>query len=264
MGNRRIFLLLWFFVLLGSASAQHEKDAFLYRAKTMYHSLQKEGLDNFSAWITSNAFKIETADYIKSDVSPIELIWKSPNRIFYIRRPIPGLSEENLKTVTELQTDLVGELKGILIDWQQFYAGNILDNLPETHLVTFNGDTAIVQYEKYDAGQNIAVKMLFGVNGSCIKVITKNKTVDETTILYPGYILVEEKWLCTNWTVQILRGSDVESGYAVNIRSEKVDHYWIPKRIGLEVQKKGLEKQRFIRDYEFINIITNKDIQFLK
>ena len=46
----------------------------------------------------------------------------------------------------------------MLIDWQRFYAGNVLDDLPETHLIYSNRDTAFIQYQKDEYNTKLFIR----------------------------------------------------------------------------------------------------------
>ncbi len=263
---RKISFLLFpaiFFATQPQISFNQEE--FISRVKTIYHSLSLKGLDNFSCWVTSNIFLEKTKGFFNEEEFPFEIIWKSPNKLFYIKRAIPSLTvPENQKQVEQIKMDLLQELKGLLIDWQRFYAGNVLDDLPETHLIYSNRDTAFIQYQKYDSGKNLKIKMLFGVNGLLMKIITIYPDTREEIYIYPGYLLVEDKWLCDKWMVQMLKNGQVEGGFTVKLESRKFDKYWIPVRILMQLQKKEYNTKLFIRDYKLRNIILNKEIKILQ
>ena len=76
--------------------------------------------------------------------------------------------------------------------------------------------------------------------------------------------MVENKWLCNFWRVQIFKNGTVESGFELNLKSRKVEDYWVPQRLVLQLQKAGIDNTLFIRDYKFRNILLNKDLQILK
>jgi len=261
----RIFFLFILSITLNTAYGQFNESEFLYRVKTIYHSLRISGLDNFSGWVTSNNFNEKTENIFKQEVYPFEIIWKNPNQIFYIQRPLPAVEDEELKKrVNQLQMDLLAELKALLIDWQQFYAGNIMDDLPETYLITSDQDTVFIEFEKYEDGKNMRVKMVFGINGICVKITTRFPETNEEILLYPGYKLVEDKWLAYKWTVQMLMNGQIQSGFVVRLESAKIENYWIPKRIIMQLKKKGLENTWFLREYTLRNIVLNKDLQVLR
>lgn len=253
------------FLIVTMAFGQFNESEFLYRTKTIYHSLRLSGLDNFSAWVTSNVFIESTENIYNDELYPLEIIWKNPNQIFYIKRPLPAVANhDNNDMINQLQMNLLNELKGLLIDWQRFYAGNILDDLPETRLITSDQDTVFIQYERYENNGITQVKMVFGLNGICVKIMTRYPETDEEIWIYPGYALVEDKWLANKWTVQMLKHGQVESGFVVRVESAKIETYWIPKRLIMQLKKKGLENTWFIREYRLKNIVLNKDLQILR
>ena len=262
----KLYFKIIFLIFVSSAYSQvrFNESEFLYRVRTIYHSLRSSGLINFSSWVTSNIFLDETKDIFNQEIFPIEIIWTNANLIYYIKRPIPDIDKENtLEVVKKLQMDMLEELKGLLIDWQRFAAGNILDNMPETYLITSENDTAFIRFEKYEDGRNLKINMLFGVNGLCMKIINEYPDTGEKIFIYPGYLLIDDKWLLNKWTVQILKDDQVESGFFVELENKKMDNYWIPQRMILQLKKKGLEDKWFIREYKFKNIILNKDLKIV-
>jgi len=251
-------------IIFGALSAQYNESEFLYRVKTMYHSLRLTELDNFSSWVTSNLFLEALKDDSEEEIYPLEIIWKNPDLIYYIKRPLPQLNDnDKLNEIMQLQMEMIQELQGLLIDWQRFSAGNILDDLPETYLITVKDDTVSVEYEKFESGKNVKIQILFGQNGLCLKIITNYLHKNEIIVIYPGYALVEDKWICNKWMLQIYQKGQVDSGLQVSIKSRKVEDYWIPQRLTLQLQKRGIKDTWFIRDYKFRNVVLNKDLQIV-
>jgi hypothetical protein len=245
--------------------SQFNETEFIYRVKTNYHSLKNTGLDNFSCWVTSNVF-MEAAEGISEDeIFPLEIIWKNPDLLYYIKRPLPSTGDqEKQKEIQQHQMDLIRELQGLLIDWQRFFAGNLLDELPETYLITEEGDTVVVEYELYENGKNVKTQIFFGKNGLCLKIFTNYIHLNKLIYVYPGYTMVENKWICNYWRVQIFVNNQVDSGFEISLKSRKLEDYWIPQRLVMQLQKKGIENSVFIRDYKFRNVLLNKDLQILK
>jgi hypothetical protein len=258
-------IIVFFLIVSGIAHAQFNETEFLYRVKTIYHSLRLTGLDNFSSWITSNVFLEATKEISEEEIYPLEIIWKNPDLLYYIKRPLPNAADsEKQKDIQQLQIDMIQELQGVLVDWQRFSAGNILDEIPEAYLVTAKDDTVFVEYELFENGKNVKTKMFFGKNGLCLKIITNYLHKSEIIYVYPGYILVEDKWLCNKWTVQIYLNGQIDSGIELNLKSRKLEDYWIPQRLVMQLQKREIDNTVFIRDYKFRNVVLNKDLQILR
>ena len=265
MRNKLSLILLFIFILSNAILGQFNKSEFLYRCKTIYHSLRLSGLDNFSSWVTSDIFLEATKDISDEEIYPLEIIWKNPNRMYYIKRPLPQVDNmEKQKEIQQLQLNMVQVLQGLLIDWQRFLAGNILDDLPDTYLISTQKDTVVFQYESFESGKNIKVKILFGMNGLCLKIITTDTDKNEITHIYPAYTLVDDKWICNGWTVQIYQNGIVESGFQVSMKSRKLENFWIPQRLTLALQKKEIENSIFYREYIFKNVVLNKDLEIIK
>jgi len=265
MQNRISLVITIIIISSSSLYPQFNKDEFLYRTRTIYHSLQVQGLDNFTSWVTSDLFLEDTKEIYNEEIYPLEIVWKNPNMLFYIRRALPTLEnvEENNKA-QELQMNMIQALKGLLIDWQRFCGGNILDDLPETYLVTTVNDSAFIEHENYENGKQIKVKMKFGLNGLCLKISVEFPDKNEIINTYPVFTLIGSKWLCTGWTVQTLRNHIVESGFIVKLRSRQMENYWIPERLNLQLQTKDAEDIRYVRTYIFKNIILNRELKFQK
>jgi len=260
-----LLVILLIFIINGNVQGQFNETEFLYRVETNYHALRLTKLDNFSSWVTSNIFLEATKDFSEEEIYPLEIIWKNPNLIYFIKRPLPQISDENNRNeIQQIQMDMIQELKGLLVDWQRFSAGNILDDLPEAYLITAKEDSVKIEFEKFESGKNVKVKMFFGINGLCVKIITNYTHNNEIIYIYPGYISVEDKWICNKWTVQVYKTGQVESGFLVRIKYRKLEDYWVPQRLALQLQKRGLDNTWFIRDYKFRNVVLNKDLQILK
>jgi hypothetical protein len=255
-------------ILLTTASftaAQFNESEFIYRVNTIYHSLQSTDLDNVSFWVTSTFFIEQTQNNFKEEIFPLEIIWKNPDRLYYIQRAIPEINDpEDQNRVRQLQRDLQQELKGVFVDWLRFYAGKILQDLPDSYLLTTEQDSVFIQYEKYEQDRYVKVKMIFGLNGLCVKIITHYSDNGETIYVYPGYQLVEDRWLLKNWTVQIYKSGIVKGGFSIKQDTRKIEKYWIPHRIVMQLQKKGIEDKQFMRDYKIRNIVLNKDVKIMK
>ncbi len=263
MQSKIVIPIIMIILFSNSLYSQFNQEEFLYRVKTIYHSLRVQGLENFTCWVTSDLFLEETKETYKEELYPLELIWKKPNMIYYIKRALPDHpeAEQNRKS-QEIQMNMIQALKGLLIDWQRFCAGNVLDDLPKTYLITTVSDTAFIQYENYENGKLIKVKMTFGLNGICLKLTVEFPDKNEVINTYPRFRLIGEKWLCTGWTVQTLKKGSVESGFLVKLRSRKIENHWIPERINLQLQKRGIDKTLYTRTYIFKNIVLNKDLKF--
>jgi hypothetical protein len=263
MRSKLIIPIVLITLLFNSSYSQFNQEEFLYRAKTIYHSLGVKGLANFTCWVTSDLFLETTKETYKEEIYPLQLIWKNPNMFYYIKRVLPVQKEgEQNSKAQELQMNMVQMLKGLFVDWQHFCGGNILDDLPESYLITTDADSAFVQYENYENGKLIKVKMTFGLNGICLKVKVEFPDKNEVIVTYPGFKLMGEKWLCTGWTVQTLRNGYVESGFMVKLRSREIENYWIPERLNLQLQKKGADDIRYTRTFMFKNILLNKELTF--
>jgi len=265
MKNKLLITVLLSFFISSALSAQFNEKGFLYRCKTIYHSLRLAKLDNFSSWVTSNIFLEAMKDISNEEIYPVEIIWKNPDQIYYIKRPLPQVdNDEKQKEIQQLQMDLIQVLQGLLLDWQRFSAGNILDDMPETYLISTKMDTVFIEYDSIENSKNVNVKMLFGINGICLKIITYYAQTNEKIYIYPTYVLVDDKWICNKWTVQIYQNSQVESGFQVDVKSRKSDNYWIPERLTLQLQKRGMDDILYFREYIFKNVVLNKDLQILK
>jgi hypothetical protein len=265
MRKKYILVALAIFMSSDGYSQSFNKDEFLYRVKTIYHSLRSQGIENYSSWVTSSLFLERTQPIYKQEIYPLELIWSVPNLIYYIKRPVPVL-EDTLqnKQTAEWQMDMLQALKGIMIDWQRFFAGNVLDEMPETYLVTTRDDSAYISYELNGAGRPVKVKMHFGLNGICLKMKLTYPDNGEEIFTYPVYRLEGDKWLCTGWTVQSLKRGKVESGFSVKLKYKKMEKCWALERIGLQLQALNKKDIIFTREYIFKNIVLNRDLKIVR
>jgi hypothetical protein len=257
-----ILAVLIFSSVYGQSFNQEE---FLYRVKTIYHSLRGQGVENYSSWVTSDLFLKRTRPIYNAELYPLELIWSVPNQIYYIKRPVPVIQDSlQIRQTSEWQMDMLQALKGIMIDWQRFFAGNILDEMPETFLVTTRDDSAYISYELNNMGQPVKVRLLFGLNGICLRTYVSYPDKKEEIYTYPSFRLIDNKWLCTGWTVQALKNREVESGYSVKLKFKKLENFWALERIGLQLQDVHKKDIIFTREYIFKNITVNRDLKIVR
>ena len=91
--------------------AQFNETEFFNRVKTIYHSLRLTGLNNFSSWVTSNVFREQTKEFYEQEVFPLEIIWKNPDQMYYIKRPLPDIKDiEKHKNIEQLQMDMLVDM----------------------------------------------------------------------------------------------------------------------------------------------------------
>ena len=265
MVKKRSLILISILMFVNGYTQSFNKEEFLYRAKTIYHSLRIQGLDNYSCWITSNLFLERTQKIYNQELYPLELIWKKPNQLYYIRRPIPILEDTLQNKQTETwRMDMLQAVKGIMIDWQRFNAGNILDEIPETYLVQARDDSVYINYDLFENGNTVKVAMLFGLNGICLKIKVSYPAIQEDIFTYPVFKLEGDKWLCTGWTVQTLKKGEIDSGFAVRLKSKNIENYWILERMALQVQQKDKKDTIYLREYIFKNILLNRELKFVQ
>ena len=78
--------------------------------------------------------------------------------------------------------------------------------------------------------------------------------------IYPNFRYVDDKWLCKDWTVQIIENGEIKSGLYVKVESQKLKDYWLPKTFHLQIQTKEAPEKIFSKIYKFSNILLNKEI----
>lgn len=259
------FIIIITVIISQNVSAQFAQETFFNRVSSIYHTLNETALKNFSSWIVSDHFELNTAGFFgDQEFYPVEFVWVNPNRIFFIRKALPAIEDSAKRNfATELQTEMQQELKGILLDWQRFNGQNIINDLPSDYNLEVLGDTVFVFYESGEGGQTSKSIYYFGLNGICFRVKTLYTAENKKIVLFPNYLLLGNKWLCTGWSVQIFKNNSVESGYEVSIKSQKYDSIWLPVGISLKVQTAEKMNQTFTRLYKFRNILTNRDFKIL-
>lgn len=264
MNFRRTILI--FSILLTSLNfAQFNEEHFVQRVNSIYHSLEKNGLQNFSADLNSDHFA-EITGGLKQDPPyyPLQFIWAAPARMFFIKKAPPeDLTEQQQKTVGKLQQELQPELRGILLDWQRFMAGNLLDKKIENYQFDVAGDTVYIKLNDVSDVDTTVVKYTFGQNGICLKISSNELAKKRKTVTYPAFRLIEGKWLCTGWDVQIENSGEISGGFRVLINSKKINEMWFPWDLRLIVQTKEKLNHTFVRNYSFRNIQLNRKIQIV-
>ncbi len=257
------FAILIYFLLTTILTAQFDEQAFFSRANSIYHNLNSKDVKNFALSITSNYFEITTKGFLDSEeYSPIEFVWQSPGKMYFIKRAIPvEIDTFAQKGINNLQNDMQQGLKGIFIDWQRFLGGNILDDLPKDYIISSVGDTVHIEFESTENNVPVKMKFFFGINALCFKIETHYETIDQKMITYPEYVLIDKKWLCTSWTVKILQAGEITSGFTAAITSKPINKNWFPVHALITVQTKKKLNETFRRIYKFRNLRINRDIK---
>ena len=258
------FLYLGLFLICKPGNAQIDEPAFFNRVNDSYFTLGETDINNFSSWITSNYFKEATEFFYNEEVFPLELIWVKPNDVYFIRRPLPAISDSSKyhRSITA-QRDMQLELRALLMDWRRFYAGRILADMPVDYQLVTHGDTVVISFITTDRTTTSRTQLFFASNGLLLRC---ELTVDDSgqkVVTYPKFKYTGEFWLCTGWQVQVLRASSIESGFNVLVVSQRIKKYWVPEHFEMTLQTSGDVYKIYTRVYEFRNIRVDGDIQVL-
>jgi hypothetical protein len=262
--NWKYFFLL-VMLLYRPSTAQLDTVEFFQRVNSLYYTVESCGLQNFSMWVTSDFFRENIDSAASTQEYPWEIIWVRPNKIFFIKRPL-FLTGDSTKfhLAQKLQLEMQQELKGLIIDWQRFYGGSILADLPPHYNLIALQDTILLKYESREQDKKMDVCQYFGQNGVCLKVRFKYVDSGQEIYIYPVFNYIDIKWLCSGWQVQMLENNEVSSGFIVQIFSEKINTCWLPKKIIMQLQTKKTPAIIFKREYEISNIITNRSIKVVE
>jgi len=264
---KKLYLLvLLVFSFYYTNYAQVDKEKFFNRVSTIYHNFSGDEIKNFSMSITSDFFETQTKEDINNEkYFPIQFFWMTPDKIFFVKNKMPeGTDSTRFSTIYQYQKDIEDALKGILIDWQRFIGGNILNDLPEKFSFSSVNDTVHIEFDRNDNNIPIHYKFYFGVNALCFKIETNYINDNQKVITYPSFALVENKWLCNEWTVQIIQNNEIDSGFKVFLKSMKAEGKWFPVQVKIVIQTRKKLNETFVRIYKFRNLDYNRDIKILK
>jgi hypothetical protein len=243
--------------------AQFDQQNFFKRANSIYHNLGLSEINNFSMAITSDNFEYQMKDIINhEEYLPIEFIWTKPRQINLNRQPAPSnLDSIQQIKLFQLQSEMLQGLRGIFIDWQRFLGGNLLYDLPEKYNIDTINDTVHIIFESYENNLPIKLKFYFGVNALCFRIETIYQGINQTINTYPTYILVDNKWLCTEWMVNIIQEGEITSGFSLKFKSGKYKDSWLPLQALIRVQTRQKLNQTFTRLFKFRNLKVNNSIK---
>lgn len=261
-----IFILFKFFLFTNIIFAQYNEETFFSRVNSIYHNLVSTEIKNFSLSVTSDFFELSTKDFIDNEnYFPVELIWISPNEMYFLKnKPPEELDTLNNNKFYQLQSDMQQGLKGIFIDWQRFLGGKLLDDLPQKYKVSNVEDTVHIEFEADEENIPVNMKFYFGINAICFKIETTYKNNNQKMITYPAFVLIENKWLCTKWTVKIIKNGVIESGFIVELKSQSRGDMWFPLQAQITVQTREKLNETFRRIYKFRQLKVNRKLNFLK
>ncbi len=259
-----LFVTMLFFAGAGRIEAQLQEVEFFDRVNSIYYTLEQTELKNFTSWLTSNIFINSTEGFFSEEIFPLEFIWLKGNRMFFSRRPIPVL-EDSIKNqqVEHLQFSLRKELKAILLDWERFYSGRLLKNMPPDYSIDIHADTVILSYTSVEDTQTVSNTMYFGQNGICLKTTLSYPGRNEHIDTYPIFKYTGENWLCIGWKVQVFEGEEITTGYRVQIKSQRIENYWLPEMFTMHLQTSNDKQSMYLREYFFRNILVNRNIELM-
>jgi hypothetical protein len=257
---KKLFNLILLSLFLIQAEAQVGQAEFFERLKTIYYSLNKTDIKNFSALIKSSVFEKEFDNYFaEKDLFPLELIWIKPDKYYYIKKPLPSLIDTSKTGIIDTKImEMRQELGGIFLNWQRFVAGSIYETIPKIYDLEELADKNIISYKSDETHE---VRLFFGKNGLCLKIINTDVAKEQTIYTYPGYSYVNNRWLCTGWQVQIEDKGEITSGFVISLKSRKVNDFFLPDRIILNVQTTDKKNLVFERIYDFKNVMVNREFQ---
>lgn len=262
--NKFVYLLIIFtWINLG---AQIDEQVFFNRVNSIYHGMDTTNVTNFSVLITSDYFEFQAGEKIDHDeYSPIEFIWVKPRQLYFNRTNFPANSDSAQQTnVFQLQNEMFQELRGIFMDWQRFLGGKLLFDLAENYVINSVEDTVHITFDSYENNIPVIMKFYFGKNALCFRIETIYQSINQKIITYPTYVLVDNKWLCTEWTVKILQNAVINSGFNVKFKSAKYKKSWLPVQALIQVQTRQKLNQTFTRLYKFRNLEVNRDLKTVK
>ncbi len=228
---------------------QFNQQRFFDRLNSIYHNLGTSAVNNFSVMITSDYFEFSTGNYINhDDYSPVEFIWIQPGQLHFNRNNFPQKSDSTQQaTIILLQNEMFQELRGIFMDWQRFLGGNLLYDLPDDYYIDGVDDTVHISFSSLENKNPVEIKFYFGLNAICFRIEASYKNSDQKIITYPSYVLVDNKWLCTEWIIKILQNGIINSGFSVKFKSRKYKEIWLPAQALIQIQTREKLNQTFTR-----------------
>lgn len=135
-------VIIFLFLIVSALNAQLSDEEFFSAMDINYFSLETSGLKNFSTLVTSNVFRENMNDVFEKEVSPLELIWSLPDKLYFIKQPLPaGKTDTQYTRVDTLQIILQSELSGIFFYWQRFIGGKLLTDIPQNYLLSTRNDS---------------------------------------------------------------------------------------------------------------------------
>ena len=261
MKKSNIILLLNIIFYL-NVNAQFDEQIFFNRVNSIYHNLGLSDVNKFSVLITSDNFEYQTKEIINHDeYSPIEFIWIKPRQLNLNRQSVPpNLDSTQQVKIVQLQNEMLQGLRGVFIDWQRFLGGNLLYDLPEDYRINTIDDTVHIIFDSYENNISVKMKFYFGINALCFRIETIYQNINQTINTYPIFGLVENKWLCTEWKVNIIQNGVINSGFNVTFKSGKYKESWFPVQALIRVQIRQKLNQTFTRLFKFRNLDINRNI----
>jgi hypothetical protein len=230
----------------------------------MYYVLSETDIKNFSAWVTSSVFVEKAKNLTKEEVYPLEMIWYTPDKLYFILLPINIENDSVYQILMQYQRSLQKELKAILMDWKRFCVTPLLSDLPPDYQFKDRGDTVVFSFKRTEQKDSLDIEVFLNKNGSCLKIISHNPETDQRIMTYPSYIYSGNKWVCAGWLVQIQEGEEITNGYTIKVVNKTVNNVLLPDTFIMQLQTRHEMGQIFRREYGFRNIRVDRDLKILE
>ncbi len=248
-------LIIMTFISTQAAGGENKWEDFKQQTERYYYSTLQTGIENFSCFFTTNAF-LEFARSLGDTTGtyPLKFVWTRKGRIYYILQPSVLLTDSlHRKKALEKIQQTKNQFYGFYLDWHNFLIMSPLDDLPDSTVVNFQGDTVKVSYENESGGQVALIEKIFLRSGRLMQV--EIKSLNERVVNYPKCREVGDRWLCYGWDTQIFRDQRVTSGLSTRLELVKISNYWMPTRADIIVQTIDKPGEKFL------SVIFLKDYQ---
>ena len=259
---RKIYILI-VLLCVTVTYAQIDTTDFYKRINKQYFYLSDTDLKNLSAWITSDYFFENSQRIYAKEVYPIEIIWINPDRLFFIRRPLPNVQDSLLNIMKNLQTNLQRELNPIFTDWQKVYSNFLFKNLLPDHNFYIQNDTIYITFKADNTDSEIYSTLSFNYNGRCLNIITYDRIKKQRILIYPTYISEGNKWICSEWLTQITEEGEIKSIYKVKMEHKLIANIYFPEKIVMMLLTTDKTKVISERVYYLRNIRLDRDLKIL-
>ena len=238
-------------VSLFSQNSTFDKDAFIKRVRSNYHSFKIDTTKKISSYLTTQSFNNYHQSKTTEDIKfPVTIDWSDIASISLDR------TEDHLGTsdFKERQNQVLALASLFLQNWLDFSVNDLIPSKAINYSLSRKGKRVYFSYITQNGKTFDRIAKEFAMNGLLMDMSVQ--TSDKFTYhIQPFYRSIKGKWLCVGWMYQkVDQMENVLEGMKIELVQQQIGTNWYPFDARLTIQsaksKNGpVLEQLFFRNY---------------